>query len=83
MDPEKAKGLLLKFEEGSYFNSEGLKVLILILAEAKKQAQKIAVTGLSKHFKKIFRMVGLTKFAMIYDDEHRAVKGLESLIKEG
>ena len=82
LDPEKSRGILLKFAEPSYFNSEGLKVLILIFAQAKKKAQKIAVTGLSKHFKKIFRMMGLTKFAEIYDDEDEAVKELRSLIKK-
>ena len=82
LDPEKTKGILLKFDAPSYFNSEGLKVLILIFAEARKKAQKIAVTGLSKHFRKIFRMMGLTKFAKIYDDEDEAVEELQSLIKE-
>jgi anti-anti-sigma factor len=78
LDPEKIKGILLKFEKGTYFNSEGLKVLILIFAEARKRDQKIAVSGLSAHFKKIFGMVGITKFAEIYDDEGQAVKNLES-----
>ncbi|MBW2095957.1 MAG: STAS domain-containing protein [Deltaproteobacteria bacterium] len=83
LDPEKIKGILLKFERSTYFNSEGLKVLILIFAEARKRAQKIAVAGLSGHFKKIFGMVGITKFAKIYDDEAQAVKDLESLAGEG
>jgi len=78
LDPEKIKGILLKFEKGIYFNSEGLKVLILIFAEAEKNHQKIAVSGLSAHFKKIFGMVGITKFAKIYDEEDQALKDLES-----
>ena len=82
LNPEMTRGILLKFDATSYFNSEGLKVLILIFAEARKRAQQIAVTGLSKHFRKIFRMVGLTKFAKIYDDEDGAVEELQSLIKE-
>jgi anti-anti-sigma factor len=83
LDSEKIKGILLKFEKATYFNSEGLKVLILILADARKRAQKIAVTGLSEHFKKIFGMVGITKFAKIYDDEDQAIKDLESFAGEG
>jgi anti-anti-sigma factor len=83
LDSEKIKGVLLKFEKATYFNSEGLKVLILILADARKRAQKIAVTGLSEHFKKIFGMVGITKFAKIYDDEDQAIKDLESFAGEG
>ena len=79
LDSEKIRGILLKFEKGAYFNSEGLKVLILIFAEARKRDQRIAVSGLSPHFKKVFGMVGITKFAKIYDDEGQAVQDLGGL----
>jgi len=81
LDLSEIKGILLKFEKATYFNSEGLKVLILIFADARKNHQKIAVTGLSGHFKKIFGMVGITKFAKIYDDEGQALKDLEDSIE--
>jgi len=41
-------------------------VLIQILAQTKRNRQLIGITGVSDHFKKIFAMVGITKFATIY-----------------
>ena len=65
VDSRETKKILLKFHEKTYFNSEGLKVLIRFLAIANKNQQKVGIVGLSEHFKKIFRMVGITKFAKL------------------
>jgi anti-anti-sigma factor len=65
--------LLLNVEEGAYINSGGIAVLIQILAKTKKNNQIIGITGLSDHFKKIFNMVGITKFARIHDSVAAAV----------
>ena len=51
----------------------GIAVLIQILAQTKKNKQQISITGLSEHFKKIFNMVGITKFAKIYDSVEAAL----------
>jgi anti-anti-sigma factor len=58
--------LLLKVAADAYINSGGIAVLIQILAQTKRNRQAIGITGLSEHFKKIFAMVGITKFATIY-----------------
>ena len=71
-----ASKLLLKFEETAYINSGGIAVLIQLLAETKKSNQKIAITGVSAHFQKIFKMVGITKFAKIYDSVEDALEAL-------
>jgi anti-anti-sigma factor len=73
---QNAKKLLLKFEETAYINSGGIAVLIQLLAETEKSKQHVAITGLSEHFKKIFNMVGITKFAKIYDTVEEGVEGL-------
>jgi anti-anti-sigma factor len=73
---EGASKILLKFDEDAYINSGGIAVLIQILAETRKKGQQVAITGLSKHFQKIFNMVGITKFAKIYNSEDEAVEGL-------
>ena len=65
VDSRETKKILLKFHEKTYFNSEGLKVLIQFLAIANKNQQQVGIVGLSEHFKKIFRMVGITKFAKL------------------
>jgi len=68
--------ILIQFQEDAYINSGGIAVLIQILAQTQKNNQKIGITGLSDHFKKIFRMVGITKFADIYNSLE---EGLEAM----
>ena len=72
-----ATKILLKFHEDAYINSGGIAVLIQMLAETRKNDQKVAITGLSKHFQKIFSMVGITKFASIYSTVDEALEALK------
>jgi anti-anti-sigma factor len=71
-----AEKILLNVEEGAYINSGGIAVLIQILAQTKKNNQQICITGLSEHFKKIFNMVGITKFADIHNDVPGAIAAM-------
>jgi len=73
-----AKKVLLKFEEDAYINSGGIAVLIQILAQTKKNNQEIGITGLSDHFKKVFNMVGITKFATIHPNLEAALKAMST-----
>ena len=66
--------ILIQFEQDAYINSGGIAVLIQILAHTQKNNQKIGISGLSEHFKKIFRMVGITKFANIYNGLEDAIQ---------
>lgn len=75
-DQEPTQKILIQFEEDAYINSGGIAVLIQILAQTQKNNQQIGITGLSEHFKKIFRMVGITKFANIYDNLGEALQSL-------
>jgi anti-anti-sigma regulatory factor len=77
IDPERAKKILIRFDEDTYFNSEGIKSILLILAEARKNDQQVGITGLSEHFKKIFHMVGITKLATVFEGEDKALRGLD------
>jgi anti-anti-sigma factor len=76
VDSLKTKKILLKFDEMTYFNSEGIKVLIQLLAETNRNQQQVGIVGLSDHFKKIFRMVGITKFAKVFGSVKEAMEGL-------
>ena len=69
-----AQKILLKFDSKAYINSGGIAVLIQVLAQTQKNDQLIGITGISDHFKKIFHMVGMTKFAKIYDSLEDALK---------
>ncbi len=68
--------IVLKFNQDAYINSGGIAVLIQLLAQTKSKNQQISISGLSEHFKKIFNMVGITKFAKIYDTAEEALEGL-------
>jgi len=68
--------LLLQFEPGAYINSGGIAVLIQLLALSRKNDQRVGIAGLSEHFKKIFTMVGITKFAKIYASPEEAIADL-------
>ena len=69
-----AGSILLKFNTDAYINSGGIAVLIQVLARTQKNKQLIGITGISDHFKKIFHMVGITKFAKIYESLEDALK---------
>ena len=73
-----AKRLLLKIDNDAYINSGGIAVLIQILAQTKRNGQTIGITGVSEHFKKIFNMVGITKFASIFDSVDLALEQMGS-----
>lgn len=59
--------ILIRFNEDCYINSGGIAIIIQLLAQTRRNNQRICITGLSNHFKKIFNMVGITKFARIYN----------------
>ena len=69
-----ASKILLKFDTNAYINSGGIAILIQVLSQTQKNNQVIGITGISEHFKKIFHMVGITKFAQIYDSVEISLK---------
>jgi anti-anti-sigma factor len=70
-----AKKILMAFATDCYINSGGIAILIGVLAESKKKAQAVRMTGLTPHFQKIFSMVGLTRYAQIHPSEEAALTG--------
>jgi anti-anti-sigma factor len=74
-----ARFVLLNFRQNDYINSAGIAILIGIVTEVNRNSQKLAVSGLSQHFQKIFRMVGLAQYAEIYQDEDEALAGFKRL----
>lgn len=71
-----AKNVLLNFRQNDYINSAGIAILIGVVTEVNRHNQRLAISGLSTHFQKIFRMVGLAQYADIYQDEDEAVRSL-------
>lgn len=74
-----AKHILLNFRQNDYINSAGIAILIGVVTEIERAHQKLAISGLSQHFQKIFRMVGLVpRYAELYQDEDEAVRAFEA-----
>jgi anti-anti-sigma factor len=73
-----ARKILLKIEEDAYINSGGIALLIQLMAQIKQNNQFVVIAGISEHFTKIFNMVGITKFAKIYDSIEAAIEALDT-----
>lgn len=63
------------FDPGCYINSGGLAFFIEIASESRKNKQTVCICGLSDHFLKIFKMVGLSRCFEIITDPNEAMKG--------
>jgi anti-anti-sigma factor len=74
-----AQNVIFRFRESDYINSAGIAILIGIVTEARKRDQRLLMTGLSKHFQKIFRMVGLTQYADLYPSLDDALASIDEM----
>jgi len=72
-----ARKIIFKIEKYAYINSGGIALIIQALYNIKENKQVAAIAGVSPHFKKIFNMVGIAKFAAIFDTLTEAVEDLE------
>ena len=79
---EGAKYIIMNSRQSDYINSAGIAILIGVVTEVNRQGQKLAISGLSAHFQKIFRMVGLAQYAGIYATEDEAVEALQQHMNE-
>lgn len=74
-----AHNIIFNFRGDDYINSAGIAILIGIVTEARKRDQRLLMTGLSNHFQKIFRMVGLTQYAELYASLEDALVSLNKV----
>ena len=75
-DQQGVSKILLEFTPEAYINSGGIALLIQLLAQTTKKNQEVAITGLSSHFQKIFKMVGINKFSKIYKTIEEALQDM-------
>lgn len=69
--------LVLNVSEVPYMNSAGIAMLIRISRAGKKGGYQTFACGLTAHYQKLFHMVGLTDYIIIYPDEYSVLKRLE------
>ena len=67
-----AENILFNFSGVDYLNSAGISILIGVLTEARKADQRLLITGLTPHYRKIFQMMGLSQYAPVFDSEEAA-----------
>ena len=75
-DNASARGLkyiILNFSGVEYINSAGIATVISILSEARGRGQQLLIVGLNDHYRKIFRMVGVARYAEIFETEAAAL----------
>jgi anti-anti-sigma factor len=65
--------IIFNFTEISYINSSGIAILIGIVTSPANKDVTFRVYGLTPHFKKIFRMIGLTQYVKVLGTEEDAI----------
>ncbi len=68
------RNIALDFSACEYINSAGIAVIIGVVTEARRKGQEVFAFGLSAHYQKLFRMVGLTDYIAICENESDILK---------
>jgi anti-anti-sigma factor len=67
--PPEVKRIVLALSKVEYINSSGIALIIQVLMQARNHGRSVQTFGLSDHFKKVFTMVGMTKYTELHADE--------------
>ncbi|AGA56459.1 anti-anti-sigma factor [Thermobacillus composti KWC4] len=76
---EDRRYLILNLHEVNFINSAGMALLIRIARAGRKKGFHTFICGASAHYQKLFRMVGLTEYVMLYPDDYAALQRIEAL----
>ncbi len=71
--------LILNLTQVPYINSAGIAVLIRLSRAGAKGGFLTFGYGITPHYEKLFRMVGLTEYLTIYPDEHAIIERIAAL----
>jgi len=74
-----SRNIGLDFSGCEYINSAGIAVIIGMVTEARRQGRRVLAFGLSPHYQKIFRMVGLADYVDICATEEEALQQVKPL----
>lgn len=78
-DQARAGFIVLNFTQVPYINSLGIALLIRFVRATRKNGQQTFAYGITSHYQKLFLMVGLTEYMMIYPDEYSITQRIASL----
>lgn len=68
-----SRKIVLDFDENSSINGVGLAVLNKLVEKSEQQGKDVAISGLSENFRRVFDMVGITRFASLHDNVDKAL----------
>jgi anti-anti-sigma factor len=69
--------VLLNLQHADYIDMTGMAVLINLFMEAKKQKQRILISGIRPEFRRLFDLARFSLFVTITDTEESALVGLK------
>jgi anti-anti-sigma factor len=67
--------IMLKFQEDSHINSTGIAIIINLVIDSRERGCDVYLTGMSRHFRKVFQLVGLPKYAEIVESAEEVARG--------
>jgi anti-anti-sigma factor len=73
------RSLILNFTDVPYINSIGISVLIRIVRTLLDAGCSSFAYGITPHYQKLFRMIGLTEHMMIYPNEFAILERIKQL----
>jgi anti-sigma B factor antagonist len=62
-----ARSIVVDFAGVELMNSGGISQIVGILTETRKTRQRLLFAGLTPHYRKILTMMGLTRYAQVFD----------------
>ncbi len=62
----------LDFDGVGYINSTGIALIVRLLAEARRDRREVRASGLSEHYREIFRITRLSDFMTLVDDDPKS-----------
>ncbi|WP_274365985.1 STAS domain-containing protein [Paenibacillus thermotolerans] len=75
------RALVLNLSQVPYVNSAGIAVLIRLVRYGTKARFHTYAFGVSSHYQKLFRMVGLTEYMAVYPDEFTVLQRIEESLE--
>lgn len=72
------RNIVLKFHGKTRINSSGLAIVTNLVIDSRERGCRIFVSGLSRHYRGIFEMTGLTKYTTIIESEDEIVTEAEN-----
>ena len=61
--------VILDFAGTEYINSTGIALIVRLLAEARRDGRPVRASGLSEHYREIFRITRLSDFIALEDEQ--------------